>query len=132
MHSTHTPTSDEPTKPPIDLASLQRLAGETPSAYSAFMVFFDLGRGRTLQAVAAKCGASIDTIKKWSSKFHWKDRVQSFNTGIFQQQAAIEAEVQRKRFAEWSARMEAVRELQWIAALELLDRAHRYLNQIDE
>jgi len=122
----------EPPKTPVDLASFQHRPGETPRAYSAFMAFFQLGHDRSLQAVADRCDVSIDTIKKWSSRFDWKGRIQSFNTGILQEQAAIEATVQREQAAQWSARMAALREQQWIAAQKLLEVVQCYLESFGD
>jgi hypothetical protein len=67
---------------------------------------------------------AIDTVKKWSSKFDWTGRIQSFNTRILQHEAVTETvreavAVQRQQIAEWSVRMTLYREQQWIVGLEL-------------
>src|SRR3954471_20680024 len=84
MNSTDTSNVAEQLETPVDITSLQPMPEEPAQAHEAFVAFFRLGQDRSLQAVAEKCGSSIDTVKKWSSTFGWKDRINSFNTGILQ------------------------------------------------
>jgi hypothetical protein len=109
-----------------------RSSGESPRAYSAFMTFFQLGHGRSLQATADKLDESIDIIKKWSSKFSWSGRIQSYNAGLLQQQAEAEAASQREQVAEWSARMTELRRQEWAAAQKLLSAVQFYLESCGE
>jgi hypothetical protein len=110
----------------------KRFPGESPRAYSAFMTFFQLGHARTLPAVAEKLDEGIDTIRKWSSKFDWSDRIQSFNAGILQQHAEAEAIALREQAAEWSARMNVLRREEWAAAQKLLTTVHCFLETCSE
>jgi hypothetical protein len=109
-----------------------RSPNETPRAYSAFMTFFQFGHGRTLQAVADKLGEKVETIRKWSSKFNWPDRIQTFNAGVLQQHAAAEATTLLEQAAERSARMAEMRQLEWTAVQKLLSGIHCYLEGYGE
>ena len=73
-----------------------RLPGETPRAYGAFTTFFQLGQGRTHQAVVDKLGEPLGTIRNWASKHGWTERLQEFNSGLLQAQAQAEAERQAR------------------------------------
>jgi hypothetical protein len=109
-----------------------RCPSETPRAYSAFTAYFQLGHGRTLQAVADKLSEDIGTIKRWSTKFSWGERIQSYNAGILQQQAEADAVSQREQAAQWSARMTELRLQEWTAAQKLLSAVQCYLESCGE
>jgi hypothetical protein len=117
---------------PVFQPALPLGPGESPRAYSAFMIFFQLGHGRSLRAVAHKLGASIDTIKKWSSRFDWHSRIQSFNAQLLQQRAGADAAFEREQAALWSARMAELREQQWNTAQKLLAVVQCYLENFGD
>ena len=96
------------------------------------MTFFQLGHHRTHQAVADKLGEGLPTVKNWSSKFNWNDRVQAFNSGLLQQQAQSEAARRRQRAADWTARLDHFREQEWDAAQKLLAAARCFLESFGE
>lgn len=56
-----------------------RMPGESRKAYEAFTVYRDLGPARSLRLAAEKVGKDISLIKKWSSKWGWVDRADSFD-----------------------------------------------------
>jgi hypothetical protein len=119
--------------PPAAVSSpFPRLPGETPRAFSAFHAFFALGHARSLSAVAEQLGEKPDTVKRWSSKYHWSDRIQSFNSGLLQQQAAAEAATCRKTAADWTRRTSEYREQEWDAAQKLLGAAQCFLESFGE
>ena len=109
-----------------------RFPGETPRAFSAFLAFFQFGHGRSLPAVANKLDEGIDTVRKWSSKFDWSERIQSFNAGILQQHAETEAASQREQAAEWSARLADLRQQEWAASQKLLSAVQCFLETCGE
>ncbi len=112
--------SSEPAPFPADPQPVFPLfPGETPRAFSAFMAFFGLGHARSLQAVADQLAEKPDTLKKWSSRFHWRDRIQSFNSGLLQQQAETEAALRAKQSADWARRTAEYREQEWAVAQKL-------------
>jgi hypothetical protein len=106
--------------------------GETPRAYGAFIAFFQIGPGRTLPLLSEKLGESLGTIKNWSSRFDWSERIQSFNAGLLQQQAQSEIALQLQRSADWSERVNEFREQEWLASQKLLAAARCFLESYGE
>jgi hypothetical protein len=109
-----------------------RASGESPRAYSAFMTYFQLGHARSLQNVADKLDENIDTVRRWSSKFDWRDRIHSFNAGLLQQQAEAEAAVRLEHAAEWASRLASLRREEWSAAQKLLSTVQCFLETCGE
>lgn len=109
-----------------------RLPGETPRAFGAFRVFFTLGHGRSLAAAAEQLGEKLGTVKTWSAKFHWSQRIQSFDSGLLEQQAVAEAAVRRQHAADWARRTQEYREQEWEAAQKLLGAAQCFLESFGE
>lgn len=134
------PSALSPPSPPSSLQlatfnlqpSFQRFPGETPRAYSAFIAFFQLGHARSLQAVADKLGESLGTVKNWSSKFDWSERLQAFNSGLLQQQARDQTDLHLKQAADWAHRLNRFREQEWDAAQKLLAAAQCFLETFGE
>ena len=112
--------------------SFPRSPGETPRAFAAFMAYFQLGCARSLPAVAGHLGEKPDTIKSWSSKYHWADRIQSYNSGLLEQQVQAETAVRRQQAAEWSRRSGEFREQEWIAAQKLLAAVQCFLESFGD
>ncbi|MGZ4974197.1 MAG: hypothetical protein ACXWDN_15670, partial [Limisphaerales bacterium] len=102
--------------------------GETPRAHGAFIAFFQLGPVRSLPMLSEKLGESLGTIKNWSSRYDWTERIQSFNSGFLQQQA----ETQRQQAADWAKRINEFREQEWNASQKLLAAARCFLESYGE
>jgi len=102
------------------LPSFPRSPGETPRAFNAFTTYFRLGHGRTLQAAADKLGEQLPTVKNWSSKYDWSERINRFNSGVLEQEAQAETEAARKTAADWAQRTQQFREQEWESAQQLL------------
>ena len=96
-----------------------RQPGETPRAFGAFLAFFQLGHGRSLAAVAGVLGENPATVKNWSSKYHWSDRVAAFQSGLLQAQVAAQTALQNQSAADWARRMREYRENEWAAGQKL-------------
>ncbi len=109
-----------------------RLPGETPRAYGAFVAFFDLGQTRSLPAVAEKVGEGLATVKNWSSKYSWSERIQNFNAGVLQLQADGIAEVRRKQAVDWAQRLAQFREQQWEVSQKLAAVAQCFLESFGD
>ena len=113
-------------------AAFPRHAGETPRAFGAFLAFFQLGHARSLPAVAAGLGENLGTVRKWSSRYRWSDRLHAFQSGLLRQQALAEAESCRKLAADWARRNGEFREEEWSAAKKLLVAAQCYLENLGD
>ena len=53
----------------------ERQNDETVKQFEAFCVYRDMGKGRSLQKVAAKLSKSETLIKRWSAKNNWINRI---------------------------------------------------------
>lgn len=104
-----------------------RRPAETPRAFAAFLAYFQLGPARSLPAVADKLGENPGTVKNWSSKFDWADRLQDYHSGILQAQARDQAALQLQQAADWNRRLEQFREQEWEVAQQLLAAARCFL-----
>lgn len=117
---------------PVAPAFFPRRPAETPRAYGAFMAYFQLGQTRSLQSVADKLGENPGTVKNWSSKFDWAERLQNYHAGLLQAQAANQAALQLKQSADWNRRLEQFRESEWEVAQQLLSAARCFLENFGE
>ena len=109
-----------------------RCPGETPRAFSAFMAWFQLGHARSLATVADKLGESQGTLKNWSSKHGWAERLQTYQAGLLQEQARHHAACHLQQAADWNRRLVALREQEWDAALKLNAVAQCFLETCGE
>ena len=120
------PADPEPSAPvnspaPPDL--FPRLPGETPRAYGAFLVYYDLGHSRSHAAVADRLGEQIDTVKTWSSRYQWSHRITAFQSSLLQQQVAARLALHQDQAADWVPRTRECREHEWETARQLRDAA---------
>ena len=109
-----------------------RVPGETPRAFSAFMAWFQLGHARSLATVADKLGESPGTVKNWSSKHGWAERLQTYQSGLLQEQARQHAAFHLQQAADWNRRLADLRELEWVAAQKLNAVAQCFLETCGE
>jgi hypothetical protein len=74
--------------------TLSRLPKESATAYEAFIDYAELGASRSLAALCRLyCGRSgakkrppttrLNTLKAWSSKFRWQERLMDYMTEVF-------------------------------------------------
>ena len=106
--------------------------GETPRAYSAFVTFFQIGPSRALQSVADRLGCPLQTVKNWSSRFDWGQRILDFESGLLNQQAKDRAQIQRESDQQWAARLDDLREHEWDVSQKLLNAARCFLETFGE
>ena len=97
-----------------------RRPGETPRAFGAFLAFFQLGSSRSLPGVAEALGENPATVKNWSSKYGWSDRLLAYQSGLLETQVAAEAARVQSSVADWARRAREFREHEWAASQKLL------------
>jgi len=117
---------------PAGEACFQPAPGETPRAFGAFMAYFNLGHGRSLQAVADRLAEGLPTVKNWSCKYAWAERLQSFNAGLLRSSARDQAALQGRLAADWADRLQRFREQEWDAAQKLIAAAQCFLESFGE
>ena len=109
-----------------------RRLGETPRAYGAFTVYFALGQTRSLSQVADELGEHLTTVKTWSSRFRWSERIASFNAALLRQQAEAQLVRHREHADHWARRTRECREQEWDAAQKLRFAAQCFLETVGE
>lgn len=84
-----------------DFESLNRLHGETPRAYQAFLDYIQMGTGRSLRALHAQYVSvdgkqpptrTWDTIQDWSRLNKWQERLADYLQELTQHQAIKQRE----------------------------------------
>jgi hypothetical protein len=70
---------------------LRPIPGETLDSFEGFMCYFNLGHNRTLKGVAEKLDLNISTVKEWSAKHHWVDRILEYEAYVFNTRIASDA-----------------------------------------
>lgn len=106
--------------------------GETPRAFGAFKVFFELGHDRSLPAVADQLGEHLSAVKKWSGRHRWFQRIADFEAGLLQQQAAARFAASRELAADWARRARECREQEWELAGKLRAAALCFLESFGD
>lgn len=76
-----------------------KLEGETDKAYGGFEAYCEASKfERTEREIARVCGVDASTINAWSKKYHWSERVRTWDSAIMQAQHDIIREHQSKRY----------------------------------
>jgi hypothetical protein len=105
---------------------------ESAKAFAAFSLYLSLGPERSLASVGQKLGKSVGLVERWSRKFDWSTRVQTYAQNL----ATVEREAQealaRGKAAEWLKRQTEVREREWKMHERCIAAAERALNAFTE
>lgn len=100
---------------------------ESAKAFEAFLVYLNMGPGRSLAAVGEKLGKSEGLIERWSRRFGWKERVQAHAAHLaIVEREATEA-LARGKAAEWLKRQQDLREREWALHEKCMAAAERAL-----
>jgi hypothetical protein len=118
--------------PPPSADAFPRAPGETPRAYGAFAAYFALGHARSLPDVADQLGEHLTTVKTWSARFRWSERIASFNAGLLRQAADAQLARHREHADDWARRTRECREQEWDAARKLRAAAQCFLETVGE
>jgi len=115
-----------------DPPDFPRRPGETPRAFAAFLAYFQLGQERSLPAVAEALGEHAATVKNWSSKYRWSDRLHAFYSRLLESQAESEVARQHQQAADWARRIREFREQEWVAGQKLLEAVLCFLESFGD
>jgi hypothetical protein len=107
--------------------SFSPASNESPRAFEAFTVYFQLPGKRRLTTVARKTGAGLRTVYRWARDFDWAGRVNRHQAGLLQQRAQLETTLAREEIIAWSERALAIREREWEITDDLLEGLQRRL-----
>ena len=74
----------------------QRQPAETNKAFEAFVVYRDLGKERSLEAVARKLSKSSQLLKRWSAANNWVERAGTYDDYLAEQDRKAYEATRRK------------------------------------
>lgn len=63
----------------------EQQTGESGPAFEAFSTYRDLGPGRTVSAVAEKLRKSDSLLRRWKTKWEWRQRAAAYDASIAEQ-----------------------------------------------
>ena len=63
----------------VEIAPWERQPGETEKAYEAFLIYKNLGPGRTFKSVADKLQKSYTLIRRWKEQGEWESRAADYD-----------------------------------------------------
>lgn len=92
-----------------DAKPWERQDGESAKAYQAFCKYLDMGEKRSIRAVAQQLGKSATLMARWSSTWHWPDRVGEYEADLRRQaykKAQNDAEKMAKRHINIALKMQ--------------------------
>jgi hypothetical protein len=76
--------------------------------------------------------AAFATVKKWSSRHDWAERLQAFQSGLFEEQTRKDLASQQQIASQWAERLNDLREKEWHVTQRLLDAAECFLENFGE
>lgn len=98
----------------------ERQKGESAQAYEAFDHYLKQGDSRSLRKVAQELGKSATLISRWSSQWHWQERLRQYTN-----------EVRRTEFAEEQRQLKRMRERQMKIAEIMQQKGFQALQKLD-
>src|SRR5437868_1524774 len=107
-----------------DTAQLwERQPSESPKAFQAAALYFEMGADRSLAAVGQSLGKSKALMERWSSAYGWVERAAAYDAHLAQLAEQARAAIVAAHAARWEERRRQLREDGWIAAEKLYARA---------
>lgn len=105
---------------------------ESDKAFAAFSLYLGLGPQRSIAAVAEKLSKSEGLIQRWSSKFGWPSRVQTYSAHLAVVEREAAEALARSKAVEWAKRQQDVREREWEMHEKCIAAAKRALTAFME
>jgi hypothetical protein len=78
------------------MAALDRLDAESPQAYAAFRLYYELGPQRSLEEVARRMSLPVALVRQWAVRHRWDERVLEAERSAYWQILAEEMERRRR------------------------------------
>lgn len=98
----------------------ERQPKETEKAYEAFLVYKNLGPGRTFTAVAKKLHKSCTLVRRWATTWKWKERVELYDREN-DRKAQREAQEAQKEMVRTHIKIGGALQKKALQALDKLD-----------
>ena len=83
--------TEAPATAPSSSLQLKPIPGESLDAFEGFMCYYNLGHKRLHKEVAKILDLNISTVKEWSAKHHWVDRILEYEAYLFNTRIASDA-----------------------------------------
>ena len=84
---------------------------ESVKAFESFIIVRDMGIKRSLKTTAETTNTKYETVRNWSFKYKWSDRINEMNKYKIQEKNRINKEIQRKELDRINKRLDAKSEL---------------------
>ena len=110
------------------MIEIKRLPDETARQFCALRSFAQAGLGRTLSKLAQAEHIPLTTLRSWSARFHWRDRIEDYDLRLLNLEQEAQREALTSRVADWTARREVIREQEYQLSLQLMKRAREILD----
>lgn len=113
--------------PPASPELFDRQLNESARAYEAFRIYIEMGADRSAEAVCQKLRKSRALMLRWSARWRWVERANSYDAFISRKRAEAEAAALKERSVDWAARQQKIREDYWALGEALKAKAHKIL-----
>ncbi len=104
---------------------------EKTHIYEAARIYFEMGPGRSLQAVAAQCRRHPSTVARWSTRHGWAARARAYDSYRLKaeddERRRWLAEADRTEAQRWRERLQSKREEEWETSQALIAKAREML-----
>jgi len=81
--------------------SFEKQPKESAKAFAAFSLYLGLGEQRSLEAVGQKLGKSKALMERWSKRYHWFERVDSYSWHLAKAGSGGARDPESGKAAQW-------------------------------
>lgn len=74
----------------------ERQNGEGEKAFAAFVIYRDMGRERTVTAVAKQLSKSRQLVERWKERWNWQERVRAYDNELEKEAKAAAVKAARE------------------------------------
>jgi hypothetical protein len=107
---------------------IKRIPIESVRQYAALCSFAHDGLDRSLPKLAESEHIALPTLRSWSARFNWHDRVSDYDLQLVERQQNAQDLALASKIADWTQRQEALREVEFEMSLRLIKRAREILD----
>ncbi len=93
---------------------------ESAKAFSAFKIYLELGPQRTLPAVADRCKKHVSIMGRWSSRWHWAERIEAHTAHVASMELQAIEGLAVEKAVEWHRLHESLKREAWREAEETI------------
>ncbi len=104
--------------------SFDRIEGEPPKAFEAFVCYRNMGPGRSIAELSIRSGKNSRTLFEWSSDWNWVERCGTWDNLL----AAKAQEVAESYLPMWEQRRQVALEKMMLLSAKLLSKAEAMLD----